>query len=184
MEFFKKRGVAVVLAALMVLSSSFISANIKLQKECDDVTALLSTGVKYEGYKHADIINQLTNICGDVENFVNFVPEDIDVSALKNTAEEMRLTIKYSKDDASQLSYVYNELIREFNAVAAKMQSAELSETQSRALSTYSDELAGAQKTIADSGYNDAVRNFRSDMGALAKFFAAFTDVELPEYFD
>lgn len=184
MEFLKKRGVAVVLAALMVLSSSFISANIKLQKECDNVMSLLSTGVKYEGYKHADILTQLSNTCGAVENFVNFVPEVIDVTALKDAAEDMRLAVKYSKDDASQLSYVYNELIREFNAVAAKMQSAELSETQSRALVAYSDEIAGAQKTISESGYNDAVRNFRSDMGALAKFFAAFTDVELPEYFD
>lgn len=184
MELFKKRGVAVVLAALMVLSSSFISANIKLQKECDEVTSLLSTGVKYEGYKHADIITQLTNICGAVENFVNFVPEDIDVSALKDAVEDMRVTLKYSKDDASQLSYNYNALIREFNAVAAKMQSAELTDTQARALSTYSDEIAGAQKTVSESGYNDAVRDFRSDMGALAKFFAAFTGVEFPEYFD
>lgn len=185
MEFLKKRGVAYVLAAIIIASSTLVSANIKLQKESDRVTALLSTGVKYEGYKHADIITQLTNICGAVENFVNFVPEDIDVSALKEATEDLRLGIRYSKDSAYHLAACYNNVIREFNSVSAQMQSEELTDTQARALEAYSDEIAGAQKTIADSGYNDAVRNFyNDDMGAMAKLFAGLTGVEMPEYFD
>lgn len=185
MEFFKKRGTALVLAVLIVLSSSFISSKVKLQKKCDSVSSLLTVGVKYEGYRHADIVSQLSNICGLIDNFVNFVPQNIDTSALKNAADELRFALRVNRLDAAELARCYNNAVREFNAVKAAMSEATLSDTQARALEEYGAEMSAAQKTVADSGYNEAVREFLTeDMGFFAKFMAKLTGVTLPEYFE
>lgn len=185
MTFFKKRSTALILAVLTVFFSTGISVKSKLQEKCDEVSELVYVGVKYDGYKHPDILTQLVTACDVMDNFVYFIPDGIDGSSLAESSEDLRLAIKYNRDDASYLHWCYSSCLKEFNAVCAQMKNVELNESQQRALETYSNEIDGVKKVIAESGYNDAVREFmNNELNGLAEFFAAFFGVNTPEYFE
>lgn len=185
MEFFKRRSVAIAVAFLIVIASTFGSANIKLQSKCDEVTQLIETGVKYDGYVHPSILGQLNTLRGDMDNFLTLIPESIDASQLEENNYDLRNAIKYSKDSPSYLCWCYEEVIKDFNAVALQMEDMELTDRQQDALDTYKAELEGIKKSIDESGYNDAVRQFRREYGKFpASFFIKSSDVMLPDYFE
>lgn len=184
MEFFKKRSVALVIAFFIVFGSTVSSTNIKLQSKCDEVTRLMETGVEYDGYVHPAILGQLNVLRGDMDNFLTLIPEEVDASALEENNYDLRNAIKYSYDSPSYLCWCYEEVVKDFNAVALQMEDMELTERQQNALDTYKAELEGIKKTLDESGYNEAVSEFRRELNQFpTKIFADIAGVYPPDYF-
>ena len=96
MNFLKKPFVAVLLSALIICGSTLLSADIKLGRECQNITDGFYEGVVYENYQHKSIASQIRNICGAADGMVTIANNyDIDTDAVRAATDEMKNALTY-----------------------------------------------------------------------------------------
>lgn len=185
MNFFKRRGVAVIIAVCTVWASMMLSTDIHFGKKCSMITDGFYNGVHYNGYSHPSIASHLRNIIGYADGIVTIANRyEIDSEELSSANEDLKLGLSYSRGDESYIYYCYDELLSELRAVEAELYDKELSERDESGLEQYVDGIAGAQKAIDEAGYNESVSEFMRENGrGLAYELAMLADVDLPEYF-
>ena len=184
MNFLKKPFVAVLLSALIICGSTLLSADIKLGKECQNITDGFYEGVVYENYQHKSIASQIRNICGAADGMVTIANNyDIDTDAVRAATDEMKNALTYGS--VSYLHYLYEDLLLALKPLEDQLSRAELSDRDAEGFTQYSSTISGAQSVIENSGYNESVRAFlRDEIHFPADFFAELTGVELPELFE
>lgn len=184
MNFLKKPFVAVLLSALIICGSTLLSADIKLGKECQNITDGFYEGVVYENYQHKNIASQIRNICGAADGMVTIANNyDIDTDAVRAATDEMKSALTYGS--VSYLHYLYEDLLQAVKPLEDQLSRAELSDRDAEGFAQYSSTISGAQSVIENSGYNESVRAFlRDEIHFPADFFAELTGVELPELFE
>ncbi|MCI6488502.1 MAG: hypothetical protein MSA25_10715 [Clostridiales bacterium] len=179
----KKPFVAVLLSALIICGSTLLSADIKLGRECQNITDGFYEGVVYENYQHKSIASQIRNICGAADGMVTIANNyDIDTDAIRAATDEMKSALTYGS--VSYLHYLYDELLQAVKPLEDQLSRAELSDRDAEGFAQYSSTISGAQSVIENSGYNESVRAFlRDEIHFPADFFAELAGVELPELF-
>lgn len=184
MNFLKKPFVAVLLSALIICGSTLLSADIKLGRECQNITDGFYEGVVYENYQHKSIASQIRNICGAADGMVTIANNyDIDTDAIRAATDEMKSALTYGS--VSYLHYLYDELLQALKPLEDQLSRAELSDRDAEGFAQYSSTISGAQSVIENSGYNESVRAFlRDEIHFPADFFAELAGVELPELFE
>lgn len=184
MNFLKKPFVAVLLSALIICGSTLLSADIKLGRECQNITDGFYEGVVYENYQHKSIASQIRNICGAADGMVTIANNyDIDTDAVRAATDEMKNALTYGS--VSYLHYLYEDLLQALKPLEDQLSRAELSDRDAEGFTQYSSTISGAQSVIENSGYNESVRAFlRDEIHFPADFFAELTGVELPELFE
>lgn len=185
MSFFKKPVVAVLLAAIIVLSSSYLTAASKLSKASDKVTDGFYRGVEYDGYKHKSIYSQLDNICGAVSGLITIAKSHgIDTAELSRLNGELSSSISAKHDNISSIHTRYTALYDSLNSLLGSLSDTELSSREQKGLEEYSSTIKGAVKVIDEAGYNESVHEFFSDMSWIpANFFISITGIHMPETF-
>lgn len=183
MNFLKKPFVAVLLSALIICGSTLLSADIKLGRECQNITDGFYEGVVYENYQHKSIASQIRNICGAADGMVTIANNyDIDTDAVRAATDEMKSALTYGS--VSYLHYLYEDLLQAVKPLEDQLSRAELSDRDAEGFAQYSSTISGAQSVIENSGYNESVRAFlRDEIHFPADFFAELAGVELPELF-
>ena len=183
MNFLKKPFVAVLLSALIICGSTLLSADIKLGRECQNITDGFYEGVVYENYQHKSIASQIRNICGAADGMVTIANNyDIDTDAVRAATDEMKNALTYGS--VSYLHYLYEDLLQALKPLEDQLSRAELSDRDAEGFTQYSSTISGAQSVIENSGYNESVRAFlRDEIHFPADFFAELAGVELPELF-
>ena len=183
MNFLKKPFVAVFLSALIICGSTLLSADIKLGRECQNITDGFYEGVVYENYQHKSIASQIRNICGAADGMVTIANNyDIDTDAVRAATDEMKNALTYGS--VSYLHYLYEDLLQALKPLEDQLSRAELSDRDAEGFAQYSSTISGAQSVIENSGYNESVRAFlRDEIHFPADFFAELAGVELPERF-
>ena len=183
MNFLKKPFVAVLLSALIICGSTLLSADIKLGRECQNITDGFYEGVEYENYQHKSIASQIRNICGAADGMVTIANNyDIDTDAVRAATDEMKSALTYGS--VSYLHYLYEDLLQALKPLEDQLSRAELSDRDAEGFAQYSSTISGAQSVIENSGYNESVRAFlRDEIHFPADFFAELAGVELPELF-
>ncbi len=184
MNFLKKPFVAVLLSALIICGSTLLSADIKLGRECQNITDGFYEGVVYENYQHKSIASQIRNICGAADGMVTIANNyDIDTDAVRAATDEMKNALTYGS--VSYLHYLYEDLLQALKPLEDQLSRAELSDRDAEGFAQYSSTISGAQSVIENSGYNESVRAFlRDEIHFPADFFAELAGVELPELFE
>ena len=184
MNFLKKPFVAVLLSALIICGSTRLSADIKLGRECQNITDGFYEGVVYENYQHKSIASQIRNICGAADGMVTIANNyDIDTDAVRAATDEMKNALTYGS--VSYLHYLYEDLLQAVKPLEDQLSRAELSDRDAEGFAQYSSTISGAQSVIENSGYNESVRAFlRDEIHFPADFFAELAGVELPELFE
>ena len=184
MNFLKKPFVAVLLSALIICCSTLLSADIKLGRECQNITDGFYEGVVYENYQHKSIASQIRNICGAADGMVTIANNyDIDTDAVRAATDEMKNALTYGS--VSYLHYLYEDLLQALKPLEDQLSRAELSDRDAEGFAQYSSTISGAQSVIENSGYNESVRAFlRDEIHFPADFFAELAGVELPELFE
>ena len=184
MNFLKKPFVAVLLSALIICGSTLLSADIKLGKECQNITDGFYEGVVYENYQHKSIASQIRNICGAADGMVTIANNyDIDTDAVRAATDEMKNALTYGS--VSYLHYLYEDLLQAVKPLEDQLSRAELSDRDAEGFAQYSSTISGAQSVIENSGYNESVRALlRDEIHFPADFFAELAGVELPELFE
>ena len=184
MNFLKKPFVAVLLSALIICGSTLLSADIKLGRECQNITDGFYEGVVYENYQHKSIASQIRNICGAADGMVTIANNyDIDTDAVRAATDEMKNALTYGS--VSYLHYLYEDLLQALKPLEDQLSRAELSDRDAEGFAQYYSTISGAQSVIENSGYNESVRAFlRDEIHFPADFFAELAGVELPELFE
>ena len=183
MNFLKKPFVAVLLSALIICGSTLLSTDIKLGRECQNITDGFYEGVVYENYQHKSIASQIRNICGAADGMVTIANNyDIDTDAVRAATDEMKNALTYGS--VSYLHYLYEDLLQALKPLEDQLSRAELSDRDAEGFAQYSSTISGAQSVIENSGYNESVRAFlRDEIHFPADFFAELAGLELPELF-
>lgn len=184
MNLLKKPFVAVLLSALIVCGSTLLSVDVKLGKECQNITDGFYDGVVYENYQHKSIASQIKNICGAADGMVTIANNyDISTDAVSTATDEMKQALTYGS--VSYIHTLYEELLSAVKPLEDQLSRAELSDRDAEGFQQYSSTLSGAQSVIDNSGYNESVRAFlRDEIHFPADFFADLVGVELPELFE
>lgn len=184
MKVLKKPVVAVILAILIIVSSSLVSSGIKLDRECRNVTEGFYQGVKYDGYKHPAIYTQLKNICGAVSGLVtvadNYGVDTSEVSALK---DELSAGISEAHSGISSIYKKYSALDEALTRLIWELDEVTLSERDEDGLDLYVSTVDSANSTIATTGYNESVQSYINGCDLLKRFFISATNTGLPEFF-
>ncbi len=184
MKLLKKPVFAILLAAIIVFSSTFLTARSKLQKACAEITDGFYQGVVYNGYKRKSISGQLKNYSGAVSGLISIADNyDIDTSEVSNLNDELLSTLSEANGDISSMYRYYSALDTAVSSLERELSDTELSKRDSDGVTQYIATVDGVNSVIDESGYNESVYKYINGLGALEKAFISFTGVKLPEVF-
>ena len=82
MSILKSKPIAIIIAAVLVIGSTFLGAKISLEKEAREVMDLFYEGVEYDGYVHPSIYSQLEKRA----DAVRLIRENLEVCHLTENA--------------------------------------------------------------------------------------------------
>lgn len=185
MKLFKKPVFAALICFILVVASTLISVNIKFGSECRAITNLFYDGMVYNGQQQYGIAKHLKDIYTACDS-INAIAEYYNVSDddFRYRSEDLRLSLTYSPDDASYIYHCYDELLQELRRLENDLSAVELKaedDAEIRELIAIIDE---SKEMIAQSGYNEAVRDFLRGVPEFpTEELADLADIELPEYF-
>ncbi len=180
MSFFKKPVVAVILSAIIVISSTLLSVNLKLGDECREIIDGFHDGVLMPS-----IASQLRTIRGNADEIAYIAGTyGIDTEELKWASDDLRYGLLYSEADASYLYYCYEELLDELRSIEKQLGETTVSGQDKELLSGYFDGIESARQLIDISGYNETVRQFnREKLRFPADILGELAGVDFPELF-
>lgn len=184
MKALKNPIVAILLAVILVASSTFLSASSHLKKDAQEITDGFYNGVMYDGYKHPSIYSQLNNIIGAVDGMCAVAANNgISTTALSMASSELKSSLSTMHDNIGSIYLSYSAMCDQLTPFMTEMDRISLSERESEGMQTYEETVTNAQRVIDESGYNESVRSYRSSLGSTAEFFSSLCGVTGPEYF-
>jgi hypothetical protein len=182
----KKRIAAVIICLALVLSSTALSVNRSLGKECRRITDTFYAGVYNAEWKttRPSIDAQLKK---RYEAANGLITVSAGIETLKLETEALRKA-NQSLLAADGIAEKYAEnmhLIAAYYGCLNKLDSLELSERMRLILETSAEDFQIAQGLIESAGYNETVKSFyRATLDKFpASFLRAFVQEDLPELF-
>ena len=184
MKALKNPVVAVILAIIMIVASTLLSAGVKLGKETQKITDGFYDGVEYDGYNHTSIYSQLGNICGAADGIVAVASRyDIDCSNVSYASGDLKSSLSTMHNEISSIYSLYDDLCTALNSIYNDLDGVELSSRDSEGIDAYKDTITNAQRVIGSAGYNESVRTYINSLGFPANLFVKLCNVDTPEYF-
>ncbi len=185
MKFFKKPVVAVLMSIVIVIASTFLSVNIKLGKECQQITDGFYDGVYSNGYTQKSLSTHLRNLCGYADGIVTIANNyDLDTTAVRQASDDLKLGLSYSYGQASYLYQCYEQLLSSAKELEDSLGRTELGDRDKEGLEQYESSITGVENAVQSAGYNESVREFLRDYIKFpADFFVGLTGIDLPEQF-
>jgi len=180
MSILKTKPVAILIAAVLVISTTFLGAKISLEEEGREVADLFYEGVERDGYFHPSIYSQL-EIRADAANGLASVARN---HGLESACEDIVRAREFLFYSGGAGSFYYNdqELEKAFYVLKSELDGVELSESEKLAVENYVSSFENAKHVIDNSGYNDAVREFYRD--EVYQFPAEFFYYNSPFFID
>ena len=183
MSFFRKRSVAFVIAALVVLTTTPNGAKYSLERSSREVEELFYSGVEYGGYLHPSIYSQLQNRCDAANGLISLGRK----YGLDAETEDLAAAREYMGYSSSPSGYYYNDcnLEEAFNALYTELEACELDERDRTGMEGYASTFRNAAGVIETAGYNEAVREFYHDVVYRfpAEYFYDTMYIDTPDYF-
>ena len=188
MNFFKRPFVAVVLTVLIVLCSTLVSINVKLQGKCDAVSDIFYEGVRVSGVDYPAMAEPMKQLCALTDDIILIAYNyGINTEALSQRLDELELAIQYSDDDVGYIGSCYGDFFKELRAVEDQLQNTGLSERHQTVMDEYSAQIETCSVTIDQGakGYNEKVRGFLKSYDKFpTSFWADVTGTWFPGYFN
>ena len=181
MKFFQNRAVATVIAVVVVIASSLISAGVGMNRDLNKVNMSFW---KADGKAPVYFVDQQIGAGASLATVGEHYSE---LSAPAAAVREAR-TALVDAENAQDISGVYNASVLLADAVSELDQAASAVSLSAADASTFADGLStmsGAKNRLTESDYNDSVRrllrrNYNSFPGSL---FASVLDVDEPFLF-
>ena len=184
MDFLKKPFVAVVLSALIVISSTLVSTNVKLGKKCAKLTDSFYESAVLRRSGGSPIANEIKDICAAAEG-LSRIAHSNGLGTEKAELAATEMTACLSKSNVQFIYQAYVHLLKTTDALISELSALSLSERDAEAMDGYIAELESSAEAIAASDYNDNVRKFyREQLRFPAKQLAGLAGVEIPQLFE
>ena len=185
MKLLKNPVIAVLLTILIVLSSTVISASVKLNNKCDAVIDGFYEGKLKQGLVYTSIY---ADICSMYElgSEVALVADNYGVKTkeLVDSIAKLKEELSYRNTDISDIYTDFAWFYSSLRAVEIELSSIGLSQRHMEYMTTVSQQIAQLKFSIDNSDYNESVRNFYKEFDRFpVNIFADIFDVEYPEYF-
>ena len=188
MNFFKRPFVAVLLTVLIVVCSTLVSINVKLESKCDAVSDIFYEGVRISGVEYPAMAEPMKQLCALTDDIILIANNyGIDTGELSQRLDALELAMQYSADDVSYIGSCYGEYFKALRSVENQLQSTGLSERHQAAMDAYSAQIAECSGIIAQgaAGYNEKVRSFLKSYDKFpTSFWADVTGAWFPDYFN
>lgn len=186
METLKKRPIAILLAIVIVLASTLLTAGTKLKSACQKVTDGFYSGVTYDGYAHPSIKSQLKNISSSALGLATIAANYTGVDAAAVKTDRSNLDSSLENGSPAQIYKTYTALAADTAALVSSLKAQSLSSRDASGVTQYENTISSAAGVIEKSGYNDTVRDFLRETYNVfpASFFASLTGVAAPELFE
>ena len=185
---FKKRPVALLIAALMISSSTLYSVHRTLGAVCQEISDGFYTGVVDSGWgtTRRSINSQLTKRSEAAAGLVTVLNQ---FDELSDISDALRTAQRNLRDNSTgiQQSYKLNKQLSEAFTVALQaLNELNLNERDQRMIDEFKTSFNGAQSVIDSSGYNESVREFeRSTLNVFpTNILKGIVGGKLPQLFE
>jgi len=184
MKLFKNRLFAILLAAIIVIGSTLLSVNIKLNKEFSYVSDDFYNGVLIDGKRETSIHSQLI-VIGRASEDIAAVAErnGVDVTEFKDNIGYFNYDILVMDGNISYIHYLYEDLLDDIMEAGNAINSIQLSTQDEQIAVNALEQIINAKETIESSAYNERVRKYISALPFPMEILADITGAYLPEYF-
>ena len=185
MKFFKNPIVAVLLAIVIIISSTAISITVKLNNKCNEVIDGFYYGTRLNGQLMKSVYYNLNDLCELTSNVIVIADNyGISTKELSEELKELRAEISYHNDDIDGIYEEYDSFYNALFAVLLELSNTGLSERHLEYMASASDQISAIRSNIENSGYNESVRNFHKKFNKFpVKIFAEIFDIDYPEFF-
>jgi hypothetical protein len=185
MNFFKNRGVAAAISALLMIVSLLIGVHKSAQGASDKIENLFYQGTNSTGSDNTVAIYDQLERRADAALGIATIADNYD--GLSDASQEVRQNRQelISCQSISDLFVINQALERSTQQLVELCNAQQLNERDKSGLETYLQRFEGAQTLIEQNSYNEKVSEFKSDV--LNKFplsaLKAIAGVKAPEMF-
>ena len=185
MKFLKKPLVAVLLTVLLVVGSTFLSADRKLSRAALRVTNGFYAGIRYKGQVHESVAQSIRTLCADAEQLVIIGDNyGLDTAPLSTDAAALKQMVSSENQDISGVHAVFEPFYNKLLILVNDLEHTDLSDRHSEQLKACAQEIADCRAKIDASGYNESVTTFlRRNSGFPTRQFADLFGIDYPSYF-
>lgn len=176
---------ALLLSVLVVLVSTTVSINVKLNNKCSKVIDGFYSGLVQDVALGGSIHTKLNELCG-LAGDIALVAENygIDTRALLSATDTLSVELAYRNDDIDSIYDCYEDMYNSLFAIVMKLSETGLSQRHIEFMSAASERINDIKTSIEKSGYNESVREFYKKFDRFpVNVFADFFDIDYPEYF-
>ena len=185
MQFLKKPLVAIVLTVLLVVGSTFLSADRKLSRSALRVVDGFYDGIRYNRQTHDSVAQCLRTLGADAEPLVIIGDTyGLDTAPLSSDAAALRQIVSSESRNISGVHAVFEPFYNKRLILVNDLEHTDLSDRHSEQLKACAQEIADCRAKIDASGYNESVTTFlRRNSSFPTRQFANLFGIDYPSYF-
>ncbi len=185
MKFLKKPFAAVLLSIIIVLCSTVISINVKLNNKCESLIDKFYEGGIEQGFVVDSIYGNLCRMYELAEEIVLVADNyGVDTRELSSNINALKETINYKNHDMSEIYSNYSDFYSSLRAVEIELSNIQLSQRHMEYMNSASEQISYLKSCVDDSNYNESVRTFYKKFDRFpVNIFADLFNIEYPEYF-
>ena len=185
MKLFKKPAFAVLLVLLLVVSSTLLSADRKLNSSCNKVTDGFYSGFRFNGSLHPSIAGSLKELASISETMSAIGSNyGMETEALSSETAALRKSLAAESRDAEALYAQYDSIYSKLLLLENDLNSSGLSARHSEQMQQLSADLLTVKSDIDQAGYNERVTSFlRENDRFPTRQFANLFHIAFPTYF-
>lgn len=183
MDYLKKRSVAMVIAAVVIVFGTLLGVHLSVGRASKNVEALFYSGVN-DTYPQPSIASQLDKRVTASLGLLTVADNYGDLSSQAKDLRNARAALQDAKTVGDKFT-ANAKLESAYEAVRDGLTKESLKDNEKASTSTYITQMDGAQSVIDGSGYNARVGDFISNtLGAFpVNILKNFAFVSYPEYF-
>ena len=182
MNILKNPVIAIFLCVLIVLSSTVISINVKLNKKCQEIVDSFYVAKS----------NSSTSIYGDIVSMYELAEDiivvadnyGIDTGKLTASISSLKNEVNFNNPEIDDIYEAYSAFYNELWDVELKLSEIQLSQRHMEYMNGAAKQVFELKTSIDNAEYNNTVRTFYKRFDRFpVNIFADIFDIDYPEYF-
>ncbi len=185
MKVLNKAAVDVLLAIMVVIGSTFLSADLKLSGACAAITDGFYDGLRVDGKKQPSVASSLRTLCDTADELAVIGSQyGHDTSVLTERCSVLKKALASEDRDIGGLYLTYADLYSELRSLESELEKSDLSDRHRDDLTALEKKTDDTRTEIENSGYNVSVGLFlRENDRFPARQFASLFHIVFPAAF-
>ncbi len=182
MNILKNPVIAILLCVLIVLTSTVVSINVKLNNKCEEIVDSFYISKN----------NNSTSIYGDIVSMYELAEEitvvadnyGVDTRKLSTSISSLKKEVSFHNPEIDDIHDAFSAFYNELWDVELKLSEIQLSQRHMEYMNSASKLVYELKVSIDEAEYNNTVRTFYKRFDRFpVNLFADIFDIDYPEYF-